>query len=82
MRRFEEGELEEAERLQYLAVRFVKLLERHAPLHTSLKAVLKIIGLDCGGVRLPQQPLAEGAEDAIRRDLEELGLMDWIVTVS
>ena len=82
MRLFEEGNLEEAERLQYLAVRFVRVLERYAPLHTSLKAVMKMIGLDCGGVRLPQQPLPDGTVEQIAKDLEDLGLMKWFATAS
>jgi N-acetylneuraminate lyase len=77
---FETGDLEEARHCQQLSVEFVRMLDRHAPLHTSLKEVMKLIGLDCGGVRLPQQSLPEGASEKIREDLETLGLMNWIKT--
>jgi len=75
---FEEGCLEEARRCQQLSVQFVRMLNRHAPLHTSLKEVMKLMGLDCGGVRLPQQPLPEGASEKIRADLEESAMMEWM----
>lgn len=75
---FEAGELEEAQRCQYLSVEFVRIVSRYAPLHTSLKAVMKLTGIDCGGVRLPQQPLPEDVFEKIRSDLETTGLTEWL----
>ena len=75
---FDAGDLEEARRFQYLSVQFVKIMNRHAPLHTSLKAVMKMVGIDCGGVRLPQQPLPGGVSEKIRADLETAGLVRWL----
>ncbi len=75
---FESGNLEESRRCQYLSAQFVRIVNRHAPLHTSLKAVMKMIGLDCGGVRLPQQPLPDGVYEKIQADLEAAGLMEWL----
>jgi N-acetylneuraminate lyase len=75
---FEEGCLQEARRCQHLSAQFVRMLNRHAPLHTSLKEVMRLVGLDCGGVRLPQQSLSPGGSEKIRADLEQSGLMKWI----
>jgi len=80
MAAFDAGDLEEARRCQYLSVQFVKIINRHAPLHTSLKAVMKMIGLDCGGVRLPQMALASGVYQKIEADLDAAGLREWLVT--
>jgi N-acetylneuraminate lyase len=77
---FEKGELEEAARLQYESVQFVRLLSRYAPLHTSLKSVMKFIGLDCGDVRLPQQPLQAGVTERIHAALKRLNLLKWMAT--
>ncbi len=78
MEAFDAGDLDEARRCQYLSVQFVQILNRHAPLHTSLKAVMKMIGLDCGGVRLPQKPLLNGVYDKIKSDLDAVGLTEWL----
>jgi len=75
---FERGDLEEARRCQHLSLQLVRILSRYAPLHTSLKEIMKLVGLDCGGVRLPQQPLPDGASERIRVDLEKEGLAEWI----
>ena len=79
---FKEGDLEEARRCQQLSAQFVRMLDRHAPLHTSLKEVVKLAGLDCGGVRLPQQPLPEGASEKIQTDFEEFGMTKWMALPS
>jgi len=74
---FDAGDLAEARRLQYLSVQLVRVLLRHAPLHTSLKSVMGMIGLDCGPCRLPMEPLPDGARDKIRTDLEGIGFFEW-----
>jgi N-acetylneuraminate lyase len=74
---FDAGDLVEARRLQYLSVQLVRVLLRHAPLHTSLKSVMGMIGLDCGPCRLPMEPLPDDARDRIRADLEGIGFFEW-----
>lgn len=75
---FEKEDLEAARRFQKLSLQFVRILTRYAPLHTSLKHVMKLVGVDCGGVRLPQQPLPNGASAKIQADLESEGIAEWI----
>jgi len=75
---FDRGDMEEARRLQLLSVRMVQVVAgRHGALHPSMKAIMKMIGLDCGPCRLPQTPLRHGAEAAIRRDLDAIGFFEW-----
>ncbi len=71
------GDMDLARELQHKSWQMVKIVNRHAPLHTSMKAVLKMIGLEVGPVRLPQKPLPEGAAEKIRADLEAIGFFDW-----
>ncbi len=74
---YEAGDMETAAKNQYRSVQLVKVVLRHAPLHTSMKAILKIIGLDCGPVRVPQAALEDGVTELIRTDLEQIGYFDW-----
>ena len=74
---FDAGELAEARWLQLLSVKLVRVLLRYGQLLPSIKAVLKMIGLDCGPCRLPLAPLPSGADAKIRQDLEAIGFFDW-----
>ena len=40
-----------------------------------MKAMMSTIGLDCGPSRLPLKTLSDTAREAMRRDIESLGLM-------
>ena len=75
---FENGDLTSARQYQYLSVRLVGILKRHGNFFASLKAVMRMLGLDCGEVRLPMLSLSDKAGDLIRADLEEEGLIDWL----
>ena len=41
------------------------------------KAIVKMLGLDLGPVRLPLQSLTEGQESDLKNDLENIGFFDW-----
>jgi N-acetylneuraminate lyase len=56
-------------------VRLVDVLARHGYLRAS-KAVMAMLGIDSGTVRLPLRPLAAGDQAAIRSDLEAAGFID------
>jgi N-acetylneuraminate lyase len=78
---FERGDLESASRYQHESVQFVRILSRYAPLHTSLKAVMRFVGLDSGDVRLPQRPMPNGVWEKIHADLCASGLVRWLATL-
>ena len=46
-----------------------------APLACSIKAGLKMIGLDCGGPRLPYVELDDGETSIVRELLERHGML-------
>ncbi len=65
-----------AERSQAEARAFIDVMLRHGGLPAG-KAMMKLIGLDCGPVRLPLRNLTRGAEAALRADLERLGFFGY-----
>jgi N-acetylneuraminate lyase len=78
MEAFEAQNLEEARRLQMMSVTLVRILNRYAPLHTCQKALMRMVGPDCGGVRLPQLPLADGIYEKVEADILAAGLDRWM----
>lgn len=73
---FERGDLAEARRCQGLAAKMVREIQefRAGP---GLKAMMKLVGLDCGGTRLPQEPLSAEEVAALGARMEEIGFFDW-----
>ena len=77
---YKQGDIIEAQRLQGLSVKMIQHLNKYgtptsnAP---SLKTMMKLIGLDCGPMRLPQVALSPEKADALRRNMEEIGFFDW-----
>ena len=51
-------------------------MNRHGGLPAG-KAMMKLIGVDCGPVRLPLRSLSAAAEGALRADLERLGFFSY-----
>ncbi len=77
---FNRGDINEAKRLQGLSVKMIQPLDKHGSPNSnapSLKAMMKLVGLDCGPMRLPQVALSPEKVDALRRDMEEIGFFEW-----
>ena len=55
---------------------FIAVLDRHGGLAPG-KSVMKLIGLDCGPVRLPLRALTERDEQSLRDGLERIGFFDY-----
>ncbi len=68
---YRSGDMAEAQRLQLLAVKAIRVLLRHPFL-----AVLKWL-LGCGGCRLPQRNLTTEQAARVKAELGELGFFDW-----
>lgn len=77
MRAFATGDLATAQREQANAVRVVEVMVRHGGMAAG-KAIMKLIGLDCGGMRLPQRSLTAAAEVRLKSDLEAIGFFETI----
>ena len=69
---FKTGDLETARRCQSLAIETIAVMNRRGGLAAG-KAMMKLIGLDCGPVRAPLQNLNPEAFMSLRRELEHLG---------
>ena len=64
-------------RWQARAVETIRIVLRHnGP--AGLKAMMKLIGLDCGPTRLPIAPLRPGDIDELQRALDRIGFFEWI----
>jgi N-acetylneuraminate lyase len=69
---FGHSDLDEARRLQGLAVRLVHAIVRRRGL-AGLKATMQVLGLDCGPTRLPVATLSPDEIKTLRNELETLG---------
>ena len=69
LRAFAAGDLAGARRQQVLSVKMIDVIIRYGGLPAG-KAAMKLVGLDCGGVRLPLRALDAAAEARFKADLE------------
>lgn len=76
MEAFERGDVREARRLQGLSVRMARLLYRYRG-QPAFKAMMGLLGLDCGPNRLPLKTLTAGEIQSMKREIEEIGFFDW-----
>lgn len=74
---FNRGDLVTAQAEQARANAMIEILIRYGGL-TAGKATMRLIGLDCGPVRLPLSDLTVTQSEALRRDLEGVGFFDSI----
>jgi N-acetylneuraminate lyase len=72
-RAFEAGDLARAQDLQFRANRVIRAL-LSAPLIAGLKVILTSWGIDCGGPRRPQRPLAEAERATLLAAVAAAGL--------
>jgi N-acetylneuraminate lyase len=73
---FNRGDLEAARRDQSRAMDFIEVLNHHGGLAAG-KSVMKLIGVDCGAVRLPLRSLSERDENSLRDGLDRIGFFEY-----
>ncbi len=73
---FAAGDIETARRCQSRSIALVDVLRRYR-LIPAQKAVMRLIGVDCGPTRLPHVQLTGTQLDSLRRDLDEIGFFEW-----
>jgi N-acetylneuraminate lyase len=73
---FNRGDLAAARQDQSRAMEFIGVLDRHGGLAAG-KSAMKLIGLDCGPVRLPLRELSQHDEASLRDGLERIGFFDY-----
>jgi N-acetylneuraminate lyase len=74
---FAKGDLATARKLQYIAIQMINICGKYGG-HPGRKAIMKLVGLDCGQARLPMQFLTEEEILDIKSQLDKLGIFDWL----
>lgn len=75
------GDLEEARRQQSRSQTIVRTFVAYGP-RAAQKAIVSMVGPECGPTRLPVAPLTPSQADALRKDLKAIGFFDWVGQVS
>ncbi len=73
---WQNGDLAEAQRLQALSVKMVRTFVPFGGIEGQ-KAMMGMVGLECGPARLPLNTLSAEAIDQLRSNLQEAGFFDW-----
>lgn len=73
---FNRGDLAAARRDQARAIEFIGALDRHGGLVAG-KVAMKLIGLDCGPVRLPLRAATAADEAGLRAAFEKVGFFEY-----
>ena len=76
MRAFAAGDIAASRRDQLKVTELITVLNRHGGLSAG-KAVMKMIGVDCGPVRLPLVRLSLATERKLKADLKKAGFFDF-----
>jgi N-acetylneuraminate lyase len=70
---FKAGDLEAARQHQMLSIEIISIMIRHGGL-SAAKAIMKMIGIDCGPVRAPLHNLSAKQKESLQQDLERAGM--------
>ncbi len=74
---FAAGDFEEARRWQSRSQALVRTFAPYGP-RGSQKAIMAMVGLDCGPPRLPIASISVEQIASLRGDLQKLGFFDWL----
>jgi N-acetylneuraminate lyase len=74
---FDKGDLSSAKNLQFRSVEIVRVLVKYGGLPAQ-KAIMKLLGIDCGPLRLPLQTLQIEEVKSMEKDLRKLGFFDGL----
>jgi len=77
MELFQQGKVKEAEQWQYYCVQMIGALSKFSPIPTQ-KAILKLLGIDLGGCRLPLKGLNEGEIQDVCNYLEQVNFFSHL----
>lgn len=73
---YNNGEMEIAAAIQQQAIDMIRLLGKYGGIATG-KAFMKLIGLDCGGFRLPVSNMDEAGFSAFSNDVKQTGFYTY-----
>ncbi|EMI42976.1 dihydrodipicolinate synthase family protein [Rhodopirellula sp. SWK7] len=77
MRAFSNGDLDSVRHLQSRSQAIVNAFVPYGP-RAAQKAMMSMIGIDCGPSRLPIASLTPNRYEELRQDLHAIGFFDWI----
>jgi N-acetylneuraminate lyase len=72
------GDIETARLWQVRAIDMIRVILRHRSL-AGQKAMMKLIGVDCGPTRLPVPGLTESEQASLHEELTAIGYFGWIL---
>lgn len=73
---FSSGDISAARELQYHSVAMVNVMKRYS-FHAALKAIMSMLCMPGGPVRLPLNDLTERETESLREQLQTIGFFDW-----
>lgn len=76
MKAMEESDLETARVFQMQSIEIVKIIIKYGGGVRGGKAIMNLIGIECGECRLPIAPFRKGEYDSLRKDLEGVGFWE------
>lgn len=77
---FDAGELEMARTLQTKAIEFVRIIDKY-DYSAAAKAIMKMLGIDCGASRLPLKTLDPDQFTSLEAELMENDFFEFAMTV-
>ena len=78
---FNKNDLQEASRLQQVSIDLIGLLGKYGGISTG-KAYMKLMGLDCGGFRLPVSNMTDAQYVAFTEEAKKLGFDQYVSQLS
>ncbi|EEF62350.1 dihydrodipicolinate synthase family protein [Pedosphaera parvula] len=77
MTAFNAGDIRTARQHQLFAIEIISIMIRHGGLPAA-KAIMKMIGIDCGPVRAPLQNLSAKQKEDLRQELKQAGMFSFL----
>lgn len=78
---FNTGDLAKAQSLQQQSIDMIRLLGKYGGIATG-KAYMKLIGLNCGGFRLPVKNMSDTEFEQFRNDTKQIGFSNFCSVTS
>ncbi len=75
---FRHGDMDRARKLQQFSVSIVKILIRYGGGVRAGKAIMSLVGIDCGSCRLPIREMDATEKENLRKDLSEAGFFKMV----
>ena len=76
MKAMESGDLETARKLQMRSIEVVKIIIKYGGGVRGGKAIMNLIGIDCGSCRLPIAPFSDEEYKTLKEDLMKISFFD------